>query len=55
MISRMMRSGAVLGELLAHLVALGCRQYLETRPGQVFVEQLADLLIVVDDKQLFAR
>ncbi len=46
---------AVLGELLAHLVALCRRQHLETRPGQVFVEQLADLLIVVDDKQLFAR
>ena len=43
------------GELLAHLVAFRRRQYLETGPGQVFIEQLADLLVVVDDQQLFAR
>ena len=46
---------AVQGELLAHLVAFRRRQYLETGPGQVFIEQLADLLVVVDDQQLFAR
>ena len=46
---------AVLGQLLAHLVPFGRGQYLETSPGQVLVEQLADLPIVVDDKQLFAR
>ncbi len=46
---------AVLGELLAHLVALRCGQYLEACPGQVLVEQLADLLVVIDDQQLFAH
>lgn len=46
---------AVLGQLLAHLVPFSRGQYLKTGPGQVLVEQLADLPIVVDDKQLFAR
>ncbi len=46
---------AVLGELLAHLVTLCRRQYLKARPGQVFIEQLADLLVVIDDQQLFAH